>query len=91
MQKEKLRSQIEEQEDQLSQEDVTSYECVIQECEEKVEELLKKREEVKKSLRKRQEEREQHLQKLREFDGKVQEMLARVQNLKENMEVSPLW
>ena len=87
MQCEKLRSEIEEQEDQLSQEDVTSYEGVIQECEEKVGDLLKKKEAVKESLKDKLEQSRQHLQTLREFDARAQEMVAEVQQAKNKLEV----
>ena len=87
MQREKLRSEIEEEEDQLSQEDVTSYECVIQECEEKLSDLLKQKEEMKDLVKKKVEESRKQLQTLRAFDADTQELVAKVQQLKEKLEV----
>ena len=71
----------------MSQEGVTSYECVIQECEEKVGDLLRQKEAVKESLKKNVDESKQHLQTLREFDARTQEVVAKVQQMKEKLEV----
>ena len=46
----KLHSEIEEQEDQLSQEKVTGYESMIQEGEEKIGNLHKQKQTVEESL-----------------------------------------
>ena len=67
---------------------MTSYECVIQECEEKIGDLLKQKEAVKESLKKNLEQSKQHQQTLREFDARAQEMVAKVQQMKEKLEVS---
>ena len=66
---------------------MTSYGCVIQECEEKIDDLLKQKEAVQESLKKNLEQSKQHLQMLRELDAGAQEMVATVQQLKEKLEV----